>query len=221
MGLLTPDVLGRGLGTEVTRLVLAHAFGDLELSALTVRVLEFNSRAIACYARCGFRLERREADAVTLGGAKYADLIMRLDSERYWRLVRRSGGAWRGARSALGQGQGGPAEEHAALVCSYGGILTTRARARAAMRRGTASGRRRVVMSGSDPKHLEPGEAGTESHDAQGALVGGGRIQPYLSASMFADANEGSRNKRRPWVWALAWVGGFAGAIAILILIVR
>jgi hypothetical protein len=36
-----------------------------------------------------------------------------------------------------------------------------------------------------------------------------------------ADANEGSRNKRRPWVWALAWVGGFAGVIAVLVLILR
>jgi hypothetical protein len=53
-------------------------------------------------------------------------------------------------------------------------------------------------------------------------VVGGGSLgDPRLSASAFADANEGSQNKRRPWLWALAWVGGFAGAIAILILIVR
>jgi hypothetical protein len=76
-------------------------------------------------------------------------------------------------------------------------------------------------MSGSDPRHLEPGEAGTESHEAQSAFVGGGRSQPYLSASLFGDANEGSRNKRHPWAWALAWVGGFVAVIAILILIVR
>jgi hypothetical protein len=76
-------------------------------------------------------------------------------------------------------------------------------------------------MSGSEPKHLRADQAGTESHEAQSALVGGGRSQPYLSASKFADANEGSRDKRHPWVWALAWVAGFAGAIAILILIVR
>ena len=61
-------------------------------------------------------------------------------------------------------------------------------------------------MSGSEPKHLRADQAGTESHDAQLGLVGGGRSQPYLSASKFADANEGSRNKRHPWVWALAWV---------------
>ena len=87
VGLLAPDVLGRGLGTEITRLVLAHAFDDLELSALTVRVLEFNSRAIACYARCGFLYDRREPDAVRLDGIPFADVIMRLDAGRYRLLV--------------------------------------------------------------------------------------------------------------------------------------
>ena len=64
-------------------------------------------------------------------------------------------------------------------------------------------------MSGSEPKRLDPDEAGTESREAQSAFIGGGRSQPYLSASLFSDANEGSRGKRHPWVWALAWVGGF------------
>jgi len=87
VGLLSPDALGHGLGTETTRLVLAHAFVGLDLGALTVRVLEFNARAIACYARCGFVYERREPEAVTLDGTSYADVIMRLDAERYRHLV--------------------------------------------------------------------------------------------------------------------------------------
>ena len=60
---------------------------DLGLAALTVRVLEFNARAIACYARCGYVFDRREPDAVTLDGVRYADVIMRLDAERYARLA--------------------------------------------------------------------------------------------------------------------------------------
>jgi RimJ/RimL family protein N-acetyltransferase len=87
VGLLDPAVLGHGLGTEVTRLVLAHAFDDLGLAALTVRVLEFNARAVACYARCGFVLDRREPDAVTFGGVRYDDVLMRLDVDRYRRLA--------------------------------------------------------------------------------------------------------------------------------------
>jgi RimJ/RimL family protein N-acetyltransferase len=87
IGILAPDQLGHGLGTETTHLVLAYAFDDLGLGALTVRVLEFNARAIACYAGAGFVFDRREADAVTLDGTPYADVIMRLDVGRYRRLA--------------------------------------------------------------------------------------------------------------------------------------
>lgn len=86
VGLLDPETLGRGLGTEVTRLVLAHAFRDLGLRELTVRVLEFNSRAIGCYERCGFTHLRTEPDAVTLGGVPYADEILCLEAGRYREL---------------------------------------------------------------------------------------------------------------------------------------
>ena len=73
-------------------------------------------------------------------------------------------------------------------------------------------------MTGSEPKHLRPNEAWTESREAQSAWIGGGRSQPILSASVFAAANEGSQRRRRPWVWALGWL---AGIVAVLILIVR
>ncbi|HTX68283.1 MAG TPA: GNAT family N-acetyltransferase [Thermoleophilia bacterium] len=87
VGLLDPAVLGHGLGTEVTRLVLAHAFEKLGLLELTVRVLESNSRAISCYTRCGFSFLCREPDAVTLDGVSHADLIMRLEVEQYRTLA--------------------------------------------------------------------------------------------------------------------------------------
>jgi len=56
---------------------------------------------------------------------------------------------------------------------------------------------------------------------AQSSTVGGLYGDPRLSASVMTDANEGSRNKRRPWLWALGWVGGFVVVIAALILILR
>jgi len=77
------------------------------------------------------------------------------------------------------------------------------------------------MMTGSEPRHSKPGEAGTESREAKSSFSGGLMGDPRLSASKLADANEGSRTPRRPWVWALAWIGGFAGAVAIFILIVR
>lgn len=75
-------------------------------------------------------------------------------------------------------------------------------------------------MTGSEPKHIEPKDAGTESREATSAYTGGGQFQPYLSASQFRSANEGSSGRRRPWVWALAWFAGVV-VIAVLILILR
>jgi RimJ/RimL family protein N-acetyltransferase len=77
VGILSPRLLGRGLGTEATKLVLDYAFASLGLVSVTVRVLDFNERAIRCYAKSGFRMERREPRAVELDGCWHDDLIMR------------------------------------------------------------------------------------------------------------------------------------------------
>ena len=79
-----------------------------------------------------------------------------------------------------------------------------------------------VVLSESDQTHTDPARSFRESPEAHSSVVGGGSLgDARLSASTFAGANEGSRNKRRPWVWALAWVGGFVLVVAALILILR
>lgn len=86
VGLAAPEHLGRGLGTEVTRLVSAHAFDELDLVALTARVLDSNRRAIGCYARCGFVPHHREPRVLQLRGRWCDDVIMRLDGARYREL---------------------------------------------------------------------------------------------------------------------------------------
>lgn len=76
-------------------------------------------------------------------------------------------------------------------------------------------------MGSADPTCVKPDEVGSESRDAQSAWIGGGRSQPILSAARFGAANEGSRGRRHPLVWAAAWVGGVCAVTAIFILIVR
>jgi RimJ/RimL family protein N-acetyltransferase len=76
IGILDPDKLGGGLGTETTRLVLAYAFERLQLREVDLRVLDFNLRAIACYQKCGFVVHERETRAVELDGQWHDDLIM-------------------------------------------------------------------------------------------------------------------------------------------------
>jgi RimJ/RimL family protein N-acetyltransferase len=63
VGLFVADLRGRGLGREITRLVLSWGFDVLGLHRIELEVLAGNSRAINCYLACGFRQEgvRREA----------------------------------------------------------------------------------------------------------------------------------------------------------------
>jgi RimJ/RimL family protein N-acetyltransferase len=76
IGLFSPEFAGRGLGTDVTRLVLRHAFDRLGLHRVDLRVLEFNTAAIRCYLRCGFVAEGRERDSCRIGDERHADIIM-------------------------------------------------------------------------------------------------------------------------------------------------
>ncbi len=63
VGLFAAGLRGRGLGREITRLVVSWAFGVLGAHRIELEVLASNSRAINCYLACGFRQEgiRREA----------------------------------------------------------------------------------------------------------------------------------------------------------------
>jgi [ribosomal protein S5]-alanine N-acetyltransferase len=63
-GLFVAALRGRGLGREVTRLVLAWAFETLGAHRVPLEVLASNRRAINCYLACGFRREgvRRDAE---------------------------------------------------------------------------------------------------------------------------------------------------------------
>ena len=71
-----PTVLGQGLGRTAIRLLFPHAFQDLQLHRLSLRVLADNARAIACYKACGFVEEGRERESALVGGGWVDDLIM-------------------------------------------------------------------------------------------------------------------------------------------------
>ncbi|WP_437406761.1 GNAT family N-acetyltransferase [Sinorhizobium meliloti] len=58
IGIDDPAYLGRGFGTEAIRLALMHAFST-GLHRISLRVLASNTRAIACYRKCGFVEEGR------------------------------------------------------------------------------------------------------------------------------------------------------------------
>lgn len=76
VGIVDPNALGRGYGTEAIRLVLRYAFGDLALHRVSVRVIAYNTRAIRSYEKCGFVLEGREREAALVDGDWHDDVIM-------------------------------------------------------------------------------------------------------------------------------------------------
>lgn len=57
------DYWGKGYGTDATRAMLGFAFKTLNLHRVELEVFDFNSRAIRCYEKAGFRREgtRRES----------------------------------------------------------------------------------------------------------------------------------------------------------------
>ncbi|WP_247800272.1 GNAT family protein [Bradyrhizobium sp. 191] len=78
IGILDPHCLGRGIGTEVMRLVLRFAFEQLKLHRISVRVLAYNLRAIRAYQKCGFVIEGYEREAAFVNGHWHDDVIMGL-----------------------------------------------------------------------------------------------------------------------------------------------
>lgn len=78
IGLFVPELRGRGLGRQVTRLILDWAFSDLGLHRVELEVLASNRRAIRCYSACGFRQEgvRREAELYPDGWQDFIEMAV-------------------------------------------------------------------------------------------------------------------------------------------------
>ncbi|MDG1067581.1 MAG: GNAT family protein [Sulfitobacter sp.] len=83
LGILDPDLLGKGYGSRVLHLLLDHAFGAMGLHRIALRVLDYNARAIAAYAKAGFVVEGREREAALVGGRYHDDLSMGLLAHEY------------------------------------------------------------------------------------------------------------------------------------------
>lgn len=70
-----PHILGKGYGTEATKLAIRYTFDVLKLNRLQLEVYSHNARAIRSYEKVGFLYEgtRRE---VLLWDGKYSDEII-------------------------------------------------------------------------------------------------------------------------------------------------
>jgi len=55
---------------------LEYAFNVLKLHRVSVRVVDYNQRAIRAYQRCGFVVEGREREAASVDGDWHDDVMM-------------------------------------------------------------------------------------------------------------------------------------------------
>jgi RimJ/RimL family protein N-acetyltransferase len=66
--IVDPALRGRGIGSRMVREALKFGFDQLRLHRIELVVFDFNSAAIACYERAGFRTEGVLRDIVRVGG---------------------------------------------------------------------------------------------------------------------------------------------------------
>lgn len=64
-----------GFGGDAIRTLLRFAFDEMGLHRVALHVFEFNERGIACYKKCGMRVEARLRDHVYTKG-RYWDVVV-------------------------------------------------------------------------------------------------------------------------------------------------
>jgi len=88
IGINNPALLGKGFGTEAITVLLRHAFGEMGLHRIGIRVLAYNKRAIRAYEKCGFVIEGIERETAYVNGEWHDDIMMGL-LDREFSLLRR------------------------------------------------------------------------------------------------------------------------------------
>lgn len=71
-----PRLYGQGLGSEATRLIVAHGFGPLGLHRIELEVFDFNPRARHVYEKAGFEVEGVRRDALWWDGVWHSSILM-------------------------------------------------------------------------------------------------------------------------------------------------
>jgi RimJ/RimL family protein N-acetyltransferase len=89
IGIEDPSQLGKGLGSEAIALALGYAFNVLELHRVSVRVVDYNLRAIRAYQKCGFIIEGREREAALVDGGWHDDVMMAILDREYLAMRRK------------------------------------------------------------------------------------------------------------------------------------
>jgi RimJ/RimL family protein N-acetyltransferase len=88
IGIEDASQLAKGLGGEAITLALGYAFNVLVLHRVSVRVVDYNLRAIRAYQKCGFVIEGRERESAFVDGIWHDDLMMAILDREYAEIQR-------------------------------------------------------------------------------------------------------------------------------------
>lgn len=91
IGLARVEELGRGLGTEAALLLLRHAFEEMNLHRVYLRVYDYNARAQKSYKKIGFAEEGRMREAHFRNGAWHDVVYMGILAEEFFAAHGRTG----------------------------------------------------------------------------------------------------------------------------------
>jgi RimJ/RimL family protein N-acetyltransferase len=70
------DYWGKGYGEDAVNTLLEYAFMKIDIFRVTLKVYEYNERAVKCYLKCGFQYEGRTRQSAYIDGKFYDEIIM-------------------------------------------------------------------------------------------------------------------------------------------------
>ena len=70
------DYWGKSYGEDAVKTLLEYAFMKIDIYRVTLKVYEYNERAVKCYLKCGFQYEGRTRQSAYIDGKFYDEIIM-------------------------------------------------------------------------------------------------------------------------------------------------
>ena len=83
IGIFDPNYHSKGIGSETTRLLLRYGFDVMQWHRIDLKVLDYNTRAIRCYEKCGFRKDGVLRESAHIEGRYVSDIIMSILDYEY------------------------------------------------------------------------------------------------------------------------------------------
>lgn len=77
----------KGYGADAVKTILEYAFMKMDIYRVTLKVYEYNERAVNCYQKCGFRCEGRIRQSAYIDGNFYDEIIMGALKSDFIKLV--------------------------------------------------------------------------------------------------------------------------------------